>query len=110
MYEVCEDVVGTAVRVFDMVVWRGESPTGEVGEVGSFAPDESFVRFFFKNPRVGMRRLAESVEKCGEAQSRRCRALWRSGLPETLEELALRLQHRAGPDCGSPTIGNSWRW
>lgn len=46
-----------------MVVWRGESPTGEVGEVGSFAPDESFVRFFFRNPRVGMRRLAG---ECGE--------------------------------------------
>ncbi len=38
----------------DEVGVRGLSLTGEVGELGSFEPDESFVLFFFRNPRVGM--------------------------------------------------------
>ena len=30
------------------------SLTGDVGESGSLEPDESFVRFFLRNPRVGI--------------------------------------------------------
>lgn len=30
---------------------------GELGEFGSYAPDESFVLFFLRNPKVGMRLL-----------------------------------------------------
>ena len=40
----------------------GEYPTGEVGEVRSFEPDVSFVRIFLRNPRVGMRRSAGTLE------------------------------------------------
>ncbi len=29
--------------------------SADVGELGSIGPDESFVRFFFKKPKVGMR-------------------------------------------------------
>jgi len=32
----------------------GVSLTGEVGESRSLEPDESFVRFFLRNPRLGM--------------------------------------------------------
>ena len=45
----CEDKVLDEVDVMEWV-----NPA-EVGELGSIGPDESFVRFFFKKPKVGMR-------------------------------------------------------
>jgi hypothetical protein len=44
-----------AVEIAAGCVWF--SLTGELGESKSFDPDESFVRFFFKKPRVGIEAL-----------------------------------------------------
>jgi hypothetical protein len=51
------------VEVFEAVGVMGDevSLTGEVGESRSRDPVESFVRFFFRNPRVG---IDAAVEEC----------------------------------------------
>lgn len=63
------ELVGTADRdsppgAEEVVVGcTGElGTTGEDGESRSLEPDESFVRFFFKNPRVGMKAGYLSVD------------------------------------------------
>ena len=49
-------------KPLDEVGVRGLSLTGDVGELGSFEPDESFVLFFFRKPRVGMEAHPEVCE------------------------------------------------
>jgi len=63
---VVEALLTTEARCVLLVVGkRGAlSLTGEVGESRSREPVESFVRFFLRNPRVGIR---AAVEECGRA-------------------------------------------
>lgn len=45
---------GVEVMVF-VISPPSAGVSADVGELGSTGPDESFVRFFFKKPKVGMR-------------------------------------------------------
>ena len=44
---------------------------GDVGESRSLEPDESFVLFFFKNPRVG---IEAALKECTSPSLPRCRS------------------------------------
>ena len=39
-----------------------EGTSAVVGEWGSVGPDESFVRFFFRKPGIGMRRRVREIK------------------------------------------------
>lgn len=54
-YDVCEEAGGVGWRELGAPDVTGESTTGDVGELRSLEADESFVHFFFRNPKFGMR-------------------------------------------------------
>jgi len=86
-----EDLLAMEARVFlDEVGVTGEKASlmGEVGESRSL---ESFVRFFFRNPRVGIR---AAVKEC-------CHAL--AGLPGELHGAAGTYGELCGMLGGAPT-------
>jgi hypothetical protein len=64
VWTVVKDSPPRAEEEVVVVVVTGElGTTGDDGESRSLEPDESFVRFFFKNPRVGMKAGYLSVER-----------------------------------------------